>query len=126
MNKAGKIAYLWLKAQSDSEKIRFIAQALGSVEYQAFIKKYQPEKQHAHNLPLSFLKWHLPQKLVASYQGKEIGLRSVPETVGDKLEIRHTWMPTGQFAPSRHGSYIPLGTHVACTALMQPFLQKQQ
>lgn len=54
MNKAGKIAYLWLKAQSDSEKIRFIAQALGSVEYQAFIKKYQPEKQHAHNLPLSF------------------------------------------------------------------------
>ncbi|HBS9970605.1 TPA: GIY-YIG nuclease family protein, partial [Klebsiella pneumoniae] len=56
MNKAGKIAYLWLKAQSDSEKIRFIAQALGSVEYQAFIKKYQPEKQHAHNLPLSFLK----------------------------------------------------------------------
>jgi len=126
MNKAGKIAYSWLKAQSDSEKVRFIAQALGSVEYQAFKKKNQPEKQHAHNLPLSFLKWYLPQKLVASYHGKAIGLRSVPETVGDKLEIRHTWMPTGQFAPSRHGSYIPLGTHFVCTALMQPFLQKQQ
>jgi len=39
MNKAGKIAYSWLKAQSDSEKVRFIAQALGSVEYQAFKKK---------------------------------------------------------------------------------------
>ena len=49
MNKAGKIAYSWLKAQSDSEKIRFIAQALGSIEYQAFIKKHQPEKQHALN-----------------------------------------------------------------------------
>lgn len=81
MNKAGKIAYSWLKAQSDSEKIRFIAQALGSVEYQALIKKHQPEKQHTHNLPLSFLKWYLPQKLVASFHGKEIGLRSVPKTV---------------------------------------------
>lgn len=126
MNKAGKIAYSWLKTQGENEKIRFIAQALGSTEYQGFMQKNQPEKQHAHNLPLSFLKWYLPQKLVVNYHGEELSLRSVPEALGDKLEILHTWMPTGQFAPSRHGSYIPLGTDFVCTALMRPYRQKQQ
>ncbi|MEZ2759576.1 GIY-YIG nuclease family protein [Providencia vermicola] len=126
MNKAGKIAYSWLKAQNDIEKIQFIAQALGSVEYQAFTKKNQPEKQHTHNLPLSFLKWYLPHQVGVHYHRENRCLRSVPKTVGDKLKILHIWMPTGQFAPSRNGSYRPLGTHFVCTALMQPFLQKQQ
>ncbi|MCA6942813.1 GIY-YIG nuclease family protein [Pectobacterium sp. CHL-2024] len=126
MNKAGKMAFSWLKAQSDIEKIRFIAQAIGSIEYQAFIKKNRPDKQHSHNLPSSFLKWYLPQQLVTHYHGENVSLRSVPQKTGDKLEIFHTWMPTGQFAPSRNGSYIPLGTDFVCTALMRPFLLKQQ
>lgn len=126
MNKAGKMAFSWLREQTDIDKIRFIAQAMGSADYQAFNKKNSPDKQYSHNIPVSFLKWYLPRHLTITSDGKPVSLRSVPQTNGDKLEILHPWMPTGQFAPSRNGSYIPLGNNFSCTALMRPVLQKRQ
>ncbi|WP_340618454.1 GIY-YIG nuclease family protein [Xenorhabdus entomophaga] len=35
-------------------------------------------------------------------------------------------MPTGLFAPSRNGSYVPLGREFECTTLMHPFILKKQ
>ena len=44
----------------------------------------------------------------------------------DKLAVKEVWMPCGLFAPSRHGSFVPLGYVFRYSSLIQRFVMKKQ
>lgn len=124
MNRSGKIAESWLNGLTDVDKTRFIAQAIGSAEYQKFVKMH--ELHNIVNMPFNFLKSYTPWQLEVNASGGKKSLRFAQKPDADKLRVMDVWMPTGLFAPSRNGSFAPLGQDFQCTSVIRPFLMRRQ